>query len=259
MGKVDTNLIDPVLEPTAEKIHRIVRAALSTVPVAGGVLVELMNTLIHSPMEKRFNLWAIQVSDAINDIIHEAPEKTKLIEEIIQNERFNDALILATTIAIKTHKKEKHIFLKNGLINAALQTLKEEDKEDIFFRMIDEFSEWHISLLLFYANPHRFLTPEEININNDVRETRMYGYIIKAFPSLANDINLIELIWGDLKGKRLIMSESPTEVLATPQDKKKGLVIGGMTTSIADEFITFISNNHHQMETCKKGTVSVVR
>ncbi|MGP2985067.1 hypothetical protein ACTVNF_22860 [Serratia ureilytica] len=110
MGKVDTNLIDPVLEPTAEKIHRIVRAALSTVPVAGGVLVELMNTLIHSPMEKRFNLWAIQVSDAINDIIHEAPEKTKLIEEIIQNERFNDALILATTIAIKTHKKEKHIF-----------------------------------------------------------------------------------------------------------------------------------------------------
>ncbi len=81
MDVIDKELIAPSVEPISEKAHRVARAALSAVPILGGVLVEGLNAFIEQPMVQRRTEWMIQITNQIN-VIHELIEKTKNIENI---------------------------------------------------------------------------------------------------------------------------------------------------------------------------------
>jgi len=62
---VDREDIDPVIESAGDKVHRAVRAGLGLIPVGSGTAVEIFNSLVTPPLERRKNKWMIDVTEAL--------------------------------------------------------------------------------------------------------------------------------------------------------------------------------------------------
>ncbi|MCF6440465.1 hypothetical protein L1077_13595 [Pseudoalteromonas luteoviolacea] len=109
MSKVDRELIDPTIEPSSEKLHRVIGATVASIPAFGPVAFECFNTLIQPPMEKRQEKWMLQVTEAINELYKKGIVTEK---ELQKNETFFTTLVNASNTALRTHEKEKLDSLK---------------------------------------------------------------------------------------------------------------------------------------------------
>jgi len=233
MKKIDKSLISSSVEPESEKVHRITRVFLSSAPL-GGALVEIFNSLIEPPMERRRQAWMEQVSDAINKIIENSHVT---LEQLTNDDKFIDALFKASSAALRTHKEKKLAWLKNALINSATRSFGIEEKEDVFIRVIDELTVWHIDLLSFYNAPYEFITERD---PEGEQSEGMIFYIKRAFPSLSDDY--IKMIWSELRSKGLITLESARELrFKRPEKAGEPLELASCTTSIGWELMMFLS------------------
>ena len=85
MDNIDNALIDPPVEPGSEKAHRVGRVLIGAVPFLGGAGLEIFNSVIESPMNRRKVQWMNQVGNTLNDLI----DKGVLTEQDLQhNETF---------------------------------------------------------------------------------------------------------------------------------------------------------------------------
>ncbi|EQD42611.1 hypothetical protein B1B_13999, partial [mine drainage metagenome] len=62
MSHIDTEKYDPPLEPTGDKVHRLVRAAIGLLPSASGTALEALNLLIKDPYQARRTQWMRDLS-----------------------------------------------------------------------------------------------------------------------------------------------------------------------------------------------------
>jgi hypothetical protein len=159
MSKIDKDLIDPVVEPTDEKVHRVTRAAISSIPVLGGALTETFNALIEPPMSRRKTQWMVDVTDAINELY----EKGYITESDLQsNEKFFTTLVHASSTAIRNHESEKLKALKNAVLNSALPRAPDETMQQLFLNLLDSCTSWHIALLKLFQGPEQWANSNNI-------------------------------------------------------------------------------------------------
>ncbi|MDO6514051.1 hypothetical protein [Neptuniibacter sp. 2_MG-2023] len=231
MSKIDKELIDPVLEPTSEKAHRVTRAALSGVPALGGALAEAFNSLIEPPMARRKTEWMGQVTEAINELY----EKGFVTEQDLQeNEKFFTTLVHASNVAIKNHEQEKLDALRNAVLNSALPGAPDDTLQQLFLNLIDSCTSWHIALLKLFQGPEQWAQEN----NHKFPSWSMGGIttvIESAYPELRGEQDLYRLVWQELYRNGLFNTDGlGTTMTANGMLSKR-------TTAIGDKFVAFIS------------------
>jgi hypothetical protein len=216
--------IDPKIEDTGDKAHRMVRAGLGLLPYGSGTAVELFSALITPPLEKRKHKWMTDVTEAI-----QALEKQQLIEisNLFEDEEFITLLVQASSIAIKNHKEEKLEALKNAVINSISGQSIDEQLKIVFLNLIDRLSVAHLKIIELLQNPR--LWAENNNLTfSDQTITSSYTLIQEAFPEFDKDISLFFL--KDLQTNDLV------EIPNFGEEKEKH------TTVLGDAFYKFIKN-----------------
>lgn len=144
MNKIKTDGIDPKVESGEDKAHRVVRTMLSAMPGVGGPAVELFNTLLTPPLEKRKLKWMREVSNTINDLIDQG---AVTLERLQANEEFISLLAHTSQIAIRNHDETKLGALKNATINSIEMDVQSESIRYIHVNLIDKYTPAHIIIL----------------------------------------------------------------------------------------------------------------
>lgn len=228
---IDREDFDPSLESTGDKVHRVVRAALGAVPYGAAGAVELFNSLILPPLEKRRIKWMHDVTDAL-----EALQKEQKIglNEIFESELFVSTVIEASTIAIRTHEELKLEALRNAVINSALNENIESSRREMFIRYVSELTVWHLKILILFNDPLKWAQVNAKEFTNYSMGSRS-SILEEAYSELKGDRDFYDQLWNDLHARGLVSSNTlhgsgTGEHLITP-----------CTTRSGKEFVKFIS------------------
>ncbi len=231
MTRIDQDLIDPVVEPTGDKVHRVTRVAIAAIPCLGSTLVETFNAIIEPPMARRKKEWMIQVTEAVNELL----EKNIVTEEDLKNnEKFFTSLAHASSVALKNHQKEKIKALRNATINSALPDSPDDATQQMFLNLIDTFTPWHIAFLKLFQDPNQWAT----NNNHKFPNMSVGGLshlLESAFPQLAKRREFYDLIWAELYRSGLVSTQGLHTTMSG-----SGLY-AKRTTAFGNEFVNFIS------------------
>lgn len=212
----------------ADYANSIAKGVLSAVPVAGGPLSVLFETVFSSPLDKRKEQWFHSLAEAIEKINEKVEDMTP--EALSQNETFISASMQATQIALRSHQKEKLTALKNAIINSAIDISMDENKSLMFVRIIDEMTPIHLKVLAFLNNPKSF--EHELQSRKPHNVKTHYGENINIwdeyYPEMRSSRDFILQVVKDLIAKGFIHSH--VTLLGT----------GACTTSFGQEFLTFV-------------------
>lgn len=213
--------------------YAAVKAGLGSIPILGSAATELFGLVVTPPLDKRRQEW-----------MNEIAEKLKSLEEnnridfagLSQNEQFIDTIVQATSIAVKTSEQEKILALKNAVINTALNESPDKTKSQIFLNLVDTFTVWHIKILNFFNNPRQWFTQAGQTPPNLMMGS-MFSVLRTAFPSLAGQDELVDVIWNDLHDTGFHQSSGLKTMMSGDG------TLAGRTTQLGKEFIHFISEH----------------
>lgn len=210
--------------------HSTVKATLSAVPVFGGPLAELFDSTIAAPLARRRDEW---LEDLMSHILELLDRVESLEEDSLANDdQFLSIAMQATAAALKTHEVKKRVALRNAVLNSAAGQSPDDAKAMMFIGWIDQFTEWHVTLLSYIAGPKAFIEAQGGQIRDFQAGSR--AHVAKeTFPELPDE--LLAQVIRDLHARGLSSSES-----------LGGMVSGrsmydAVISSLGREFLSFIS------------------
>ncbi len=226
----------PREEAKSEIAVALVKGALQAVPVAGGLLAEVVNLFVN-PAEKRKERWLMEVSSSIENL----QKEVGLLPDALQkDERFISFLYQATQIALRNHREEKIRALRQALEATAKGDIPEEDAAFQFLRYIDELSVTHLRVL-GTLNKHagEFSHVEKLEEVLRQLESHLGARIERAhFRSVIKDLESRSLI--------LAVDVEDFPEFATGQDILVGESSGAKplsVTSLGRSFLRFIGED----------------
>ena len=219
--KID--ITKPPEKTAGDIIHTTVRTIASAIPCGS----ELVNAIVTPPIEKRRTEWI----EAIAKLITELSDRLDGFDpsNLSENESFISTVLNATTIAIKTHQKEKLEALKNAVQNSALPSAPEDNLRCIYFRLIDSLTPYHIRLLRFFAFANESTTHKKTSL-------QIWEWVYEAIPELPNNIDLAKKLIEDLRNEFLLEIKSLPVVMTT------GGLFGSRVTNLGRGFLNFIKS-----------------
>lgn len=141
-------------------MHRVLRAAVQIVTGPfGGVILEAINAIAPPPIEMRRERWTDSITTAVNYML---AQNHATYDELINNESFISTIMHATTIAMRSHEKEKLEALRNAVLNSCLPTAPDDFLRHIFLNSIDFFTPLHILALKRMDGVLSVGSPEEV-------------------------------------------------------------------------------------------------
>lgn len=144
--KQDMNLPEIPKESVGDLIHKIIRAGLGAIPIAGTGAIEFFNSIILPPITKKREAF-------LQDIIITLSELEKKVEDfsidsVQTNDIFISTLIHALKIEMQTHQKEKIELLKNVIMNTALNIFEDDDDYTYYLSILEDISVKEFQALL---------------------------------------------------------------------------------------------------------------
>lgn len=213
--------------------HEISKAVISVVPVASGPLVALFENIFTAPLNKRKQQWFEELADVITEIQEKLDGVT--LEWLSRNEMFITAALQASQIAIRNHKQEKIEALRNALFNSVQPTAPSEDKQLMFFKLIDDLTPWHLRLLGLLNDPARWM--EKNAVKNPGWGMGGVSTVIEyCLPDLRGARDFYDQLVRDLQTGGLVHQGSFLHVTMTG-----GGMLASHTSEMGKEFISFIS------------------
>lgn len=231
MKKIDLSGIDPDLEPVSEKLHRLAKIGISSVPVVGGPLVEIFNSVLEAPLTKRRTETMLQIGDVINELI----ERKVVTEEGLQNnEAFISTVAEVCAISLRNHQEPKLEALKNAVKNSALPSCPADDLRQLFLNFVDVCTVTHIRLLHVFDSPEEWCSRHGLTLPG----WSMGGISTVAefaLPELTGQEEVYGSIWKDLYQRGLINTDSMNATMT-----RNGM-LSSRTTKMGSELIAFLS------------------
>jgi hypothetical protein len=215
LGKEDkeTEFVKIPKQRTGEILQAAAKAGLSTIPIAGGPLAELLGLVIGPKLNERREKWLESIAERLVKLEEKDKDKEFKIENLINNENFTTAFAYAMTIAVRNHQEEKIEALRNAVLNTALlSSTEEEDLHLMFLNFVDVFTPWHIRLLLFFDNPKEYCIRNNINVTNLFMGSPS-RVLEQAFPSLRRDF--YDQITKDLYDRGLSFDTNSLHVMTS--------------------------------------------
>lgn len=223
-------------KPKANKsdiAHRIVKAGLSAIPLAGGPMAELFNAIISPPLAKRRDKWIESIAEGLRKLEEEIDGFK--IENLQNNEMFITTVMHASQAAIRNHQKEKLEALRNAVFNAASPNAPEEDLQLMFLNWIDELTPWYLRVLTFFENPKKWAQKRGVTLPDRTMGAPAHA-LEDAFPELQGQRDFYDQIVKDLYAKGLMSLDSLHTTMTG-----HGIYVS-RTTEMGKQFIQFITS-----------------
>jgi hypothetical protein len=174
-------------ERREDQAYSALRAFLSLVP-GGGVLIELLNTVVEPAYARNQRRWLEVVAHGLAKLQEEFENLS--FDDLQRREGFSSTFLRATKIAATTHRGEKLEALRNAVLNAAFANAPDDDMQAVFLSMIEAYTPWHLRLLAFFDGPASLAN--ERGAFEDLREG----------PYRFNYDRIVEGVFPELRGRR---------------------------------------------------------
>lgn len=109
---------------------------------------EFLAALLDAPISKRRDEWVRMLAARIVEL--EERLGTFSIEDLQRNEKFISAVLQASSIAARTHHREKLEALANGVIRTAAPDSGDDDTSHLFMHLVDRLTLSHMVLLSYF-------------------------------------------------------------------------------------------------------------
>lgn len=213
---------EAVPKPSATDVaHALTKAALSTIPVAGGPAVELFQLAVQQPIEKRRVRWMEEVGVRLQKLETEGVK----VEDLQHNEQFVSAVLQATQIAVRTHSAEKLRALQAALDNIARGQAPEEAMQAMFFSFIDSMPALQLRVLAIFSAPQ---VPPGISTGG------LSTVLEHNIPELRGKRDLYDQLWKDLWARGLVNTDGLHTTMSG-----NGLA-SQRTSALGEAFLSFI-------------------
>ncbi len=217
------DITKPPEKSNGDLVHTTVRTIASAIP--GGS--ELVNAIVAPPIEKRRDEWIQSIAELLTEL-------NKRLEgfdpsDLIKNESFISTFLEASTIAMKTHQKEKLEALRNAVQNSALPDAPEDNIQSMYLKLIDSLTPYHIFLLKFFFFSNESITTKKTSL-------KAYEWVFEAIPGIGNKIDLARKLIEDLKNEFLL------EITSQPLVMTQGGLFGSRVTDFGRGFLIFIKS-----------------
>jgi hypothetical protein len=159
----EEKLPPPPKADAADVRHRVEAAIAATNSITG--VVAAIAGLLTPPLEQRRTEWFEQLWEALTQLQNRLGDFD--INELAANEQFVTAVLHATTVAVRTHRKEKHDALRNAVLNVAAGTAPEDDLQMMFLDALDDLTPSHIGVLASRANADKVSAGESMHLVAD--------------------------------------------------------------------------------------------
>lgn len=215
----------PIPKPSkSDATHSLVKAGLSAIPYIGGAAVELFQSVLQPPIEKRRIEWMESVGQQLKKL----EDNGLALESLQDNEQFLSACLYATQLALRTHQKAKLEAFKNAIANVALELAPEESLQHLFLNFVDELTEVHLRILLVSQSP---TLPSNLGLG------ALSHVLEHNIPELRDRKKLYDQFWRDLQVRGLLDSRSLFVTTSKEALSEK------CTTDLGDSFLKFISDH----------------
>jgi hypothetical protein len=241
------NNLDIPEDDKLDIVHKSTKALLNLIPIVGGTVTEIFNSLVISPIEKRRNEWMQEVVNALKKL---EESRTGIVQELSSNEEFVSLLISSSINAFKTHISEKHKKLKNGLINSVDNGFT-YDINQVFINFIDELTITHLTLL-------SLINQYEDRIINLDEYQQIYDILISQDSEKVQSIKQMEItmfrfLLKDLESKGLLFISSDISEIENKVSESSFLLTEDSgnsqlpfirVTNFGNSFLTFIEEEN---------------
>jgi hypothetical protein len=197
MAGVDSNKFDPIVEPSGDKVHRLARAAIGALPILSGTALEMLNSIIEDPYQKRRTQWLHALTDALNESMEDI---SRLKDDAHRADLVLSAILQGTDIALKTNDQTIHEHLIRIILNTASSRPAEADLLTIYLSTVRQMTSSHFALLEIIATRARYEKGAELREH----ETAFFAEVAKC-PSISADVPTERLL-KDLESMQLIFS-----------------------------------------------------
>jgi hypothetical protein len=215
--------------------YQVGKGVLSAIPIAGGALSVVYESIFSAPIELRKQEWLNELADAVLEIQDYVDDLTP--EKLAEDPAFITVALQASQIALRNHQKEKLDALRNAVINSALPSAPEENLRIVFLRLIDQYTEWHIRILCYLDDPV-VVAQRRQSLPNNPKEA--LGF---CFPELNERKDFTDFIIRELQADGLI--KDPTSQSSTSGQDHDGVNMKtefvSCATQLGKEFISFVS------------------
>jgi hypothetical protein len=203
--------------------------AVSSVPLAGGVLGAAVQYALGIGFQQRMDDWLEQVAQAITRL----EERTgKSLDELAQEPLFLDAVAHATRAAQATHQQEKIDALRNGLMHSLGDDAPNVDEQRRFFRIIDQFSPAHLRMLGLLGDPRGAL--ERAGVQPPDLYMGGRSHLLELLPEFTNRREWYDLLANDISQAGLAQTNLHTTMTGAG-------IYEPCTTPLGDRFLQFIA------------------
>lgn len=233
MDKVDIDALDPAHEPDSEKFHRLTRVVMGAVPVVGGPLVEVFNSVLESPLNRRRTEAMVQIGEVINALLEKG---VVTMEGLQENDAFISTVSEVCSITLRNHEAEKLKALRNAVKNSALSSCPPDDYRQMFLNFIDVCTATHIRLLTFLDDPEDWGRTIGVTFSQGWGMGAVSGAVHSALPEFSGNEDLFKIVWTDLFQRGLISREGMDSV------ESRTPTLSSITTRIGRQLIDFISD-----------------
>lgn len=214
-----------------DHLHTATKVGLNIIPIAGGPLVEIFETVFSAPIDKRKEEWLKRLATTIDELCEKVDGLTS--ENLSKNSEFISIYLQASNIAIRTHHEEKLKALNNAVKNSVLQKDLDESKKMIFLRFVDQMTPLHIKVFHFLSFPEQYI--KELDSRLPSNTSRHWGSASNVwdeyFGEVKTEAPLLDLITNDLNNYGLVHI-----------DKFHQASMSSVATGLGREFVAFIQN-----------------
>jgi hypothetical protein len=231
----ERNIEEDLKSGTSDYVYVGVKAGLSTIPVYGGVVTNLLTNIIPSPLEKRRSKWFVDFDKRLQ--LLEKTVEGFSSKRLAENENFISMFFYATTIAIRTHQEIKLESLRNAVTNSILHPEIDESLQLMFLNLIDRYTPWHLVLLQFSNDPREYQKQQGIKQTFQTRGP-LSPLIEETFPELKLRDDFVSQIIKQLISDGLMPADSYIHGGMT----EIGMSTSSRTTEMGKQFLRFIRN-----------------
>lgn len=127
----------------------VAKGVSGMVPVAGGLLAEVMGLVWQPALDRRREEWFRKLGERVARLETEH----KGLRERLETEEMLTITALASVSAMSTHQEEKRRALRAAVLNSAIEVEPDHELQLLFLRLIDELNVAQIQLLRFIDDP----------------------------------------------------------------------------------------------------------
>jgi hypothetical protein len=159
-------------------------------------------------------------------------------EHLLSQDTFMDALTTASQIADRTSREEKLALLRNAVVNSVMPDAPDDDRQQVFFDLLDRFTPTHVRMLTLLSYPFGWFEDHDISLSTfhaAVETGRKMAVVEAGMPELAGRPDLIDR-YGEALNAAGLIDQSLTRVLSF------GTMVSHATTSLGDGFLSFVTD-----------------